>query len=43
MDVFIFNLKTVHITMLNPNAAELFRTIFYSFEAGIANAISSSE
>ena len=27
----------------NPNAAELFRTIFHSFEAGIANAISSSK
>ena len=31
------------ISLFNPNAAELFRTIFHSFEAGIANAISSSK
>ena len=29
--------------MFNPYAAELFWTIFHSFEAGIANAISSSK
>ena len=28
---------------INPNAAELFWTIFHSFGAGIANAISSSK
>ena len=28
---------------LNPYAAELFRTIFHLFEAGIVNAISSSK
>ena len=27
----------------NPYAADFFRTIFHSFEAGIANAISSSK
>ena len=29
--------------MVNPYPAEFFRTIFHSFEAGIANAISSSK
>ena len=28
-------------TVINPSPAELFRTIFHSFKAGIANAISS--
>ena len=31
-------MKTI---FFNPYAAELLRTIFHSFEAGIANAISS--
>ena len=30
-------------TAFNPYAAEILRTIFHSFEAGIANAISSSK
>ena len=30
--------KVKHV---NPSPAELFSSIFYSFEAGIANAISS--
>ena len=28
---------------VNPHAVDVFRTIFHSFEAGIANAISSSK
>ena len=28
---------------INPYGADFFQTIFHSFEAGIANAISSSE
>ena len=29
--------------IINPCGAELFRTIFHSFEAGIANAIPGSK
>ena len=31
------------VTSFNPYTAELFRIIFHSFEAGIADAISSSK
>ena len=33
--------KSYHDIQINPCAAELFVSIFHSFEAGIANAISS--
>ena len=33
----------VYTQRFNPYAAELFHTIFHSFEGGIAHAISSSE
>ena len=37
------DLTTIINMKLNPYAAEFFQTIFNSFEAGIANAISSSK
>ena len=34
---------TLRGNIINPDAADIFRTISYSFEARIANAISSSK
>ena len=35
--------KYINCFRFNPNAADIFRTIFHSFEAGIVNPISSSK